>query len=220
MEMDLNDGLFSQNCRCGYVLKPKFLRGWERFDPENPRGLEGYMPLRLSIQVRGTPRGLEGYMPLRLSIQIISGQQLPKVNIKEGSIIDPLVRVEIHGVPMDQAKQETKYIDNNGFNPVWYETLQFTVHVPELALVRFVVEDYDKTSKNDFVGQYTLPFMSIQQGKQPAGAASIQSDLFDHFPVYNSFWTGVVQSDTCNWMGTDGLNGLLSFITFLMSRPI
>ncbi|XP_033870005.1 1-phosphatidylinositol 4,5-bisphosphate phosphodiesterase delta-4 [Acipenser ruthenus] len=145
MEMDLNDGLFSQNCRCGYVLKPKFLRGWERFDPENPRGLEGYMPLRLSIQ-------------------IISGQQLPKVNIKEGSIIDPLVRVEIHGVPMDQAKQETKYIDNNGFNPVWYETLQFTVHVPELALVRFVVEDYDKTSKNDFVGQYTLPFMSIQQG--------------------------------------------------------
>ncbi|MGH0122349.1 UNVERIFIED_CONTAM: hypothetical protein FKN15_007949 [Acipenser sinensis] len=149
MEMDLNDGLFSQNCRCGYVLKPKFLRGWERFDPENPRGLEGYMPLRLSIQ-------------------IISGQQLPKVNIKEGSIIDPLVRMEIHGVPMDQAKQETKYIDNNGFNPVWYETLQFTVHVPELALVRFVVEDYDKTSKNDFVGQYTLPFMSIQQASGQA----------------------------------------------------
>lgn len=48
------------------------------------------------------------------SFQVISGQQLPKVNIKEGSIIDPLVRVEIHGVPLDQAKQETRYIDNNG----------------------------------------------------------------------------------------------------------
>ncbi|XP_043078265.1 1-phosphatidylinositol 4,5-bisphosphate phosphodiesterase delta-4 [Puntigrus tetrazona] len=145
VEMDLNDGLFSQNRRCGYVLKPTFMRNIDvRFDPENPQN--------------------EGYKPLSLSIQVISGQQLPKVNIKEGSIIDPLVRVEIHGVPLDQAKQETRYIDNNGFNPVWYDTLQFTIHVPELALVRFVVEDYDKTSKNDFVGQFTLPFTCIQPG--------------------------------------------------------
>lgn len=47
-------------------------------------------------------------------VQVISGQQLPKVNLKEGSIIDPLVRVEIHGVPQDQAKQETRHIENNG----------------------------------------------------------------------------------------------------------
>lgn len=47
-------------------------------------------------------------------LQVISGQQLPKVNIKKDSIVDPLVRVEIHGVPKDQAKQETRYIDNNG----------------------------------------------------------------------------------------------------------
>lgn len=46
--------------------------------------------------------------------QVISGQQLPKVNIKEDSIVDPLVRVEIHGVPTDQSKQETRYIENNG----------------------------------------------------------------------------------------------------------
>lgn len=47
-------------------------------------------------------------------IKVISGQQLPKVNIKEDSIVDPLVRVEIHGVLMDQAKQETRHIENNG----------------------------------------------------------------------------------------------------------
>lgn len=46
--------------------------------------------------------------------KVISGQQLPKVNIKEDSIVDPLVRVEVHGVPMDQAKQETRHIENNG----------------------------------------------------------------------------------------------------------
>ncbi|XP_018590957.1 1-phosphatidylinositol 4,5-bisphosphate phosphodiesterase delta-4 [Scleropages formosus] len=146
VEMDLNDGLFSHNGRCGYVLKPEFMRSCQRkFEPDNPQDREGYRPVNLSIQA-------------------ISGQQLPKVNIKEDSIVDPLVRVEIHGVPADQAKQETRYIDNNGFNPIWYETLQFTVHVPQLALVRFVVEDYDKTSKNDFVGQYTLPLSCIQQG--------------------------------------------------------
>lgn len=53
----------------------------------------------------------------------------------------------------------------SGFNPVWYDTLRFTIHAPELALVRFVVEDYDKAARNDFVGQYTLPFSCIQQGK-------------------------------------------------------
>uniref|UniRef100_A0AAZ1WYY0 Phosphoinositide phospholipase C n=1 Tax=Oreochromis aureus TaxID=47969 RepID=A0AAZ1WYY0_OREAU len=111
--MDVNDGLFSQNGCCGYVLKPMM--------------------------------------------------SLP-LNIKEDSIVDPLVRVEVHGVPMDQAKQETRYIENNGFNPMWYDTLHFTIHTPELAMVRFVVEDYDKTSKNDFVGQYTLPLSCMQQG--------------------------------------------------------
>lgn len=55
--------------------------------------------------------------------QVISGQQLPKVNIKEDSIVDPLVRVEIHGVPIDQAKQETRYIENNGTKDFFPRTL-------------------------------------------------------------------------------------------------
>ncbi|KAG8125266.1 hypothetical protein E2320_020586 [Naja naja] len=129
-EMDLYDGFFSQNGHCGYVLKPSFMRDRETaFSPEDP-------------QSRG-----EGN-PLSLMVKIISGQQLPKIpNSKEGSIVDPFVRVEIHGIPSDSAKQETKYIDNN-----------------ELALLRFVVEDYDKTSRNDFVGQYTLPLTSVKEG--------------------------------------------------------
>nr|XP_046259318.1 1-phosphatidylinositol 4,5-bisphosphate phosphodiesterase delta-4 [Scatophagus argus]XP_046259319.1 1-phosphatidylinositol 4,5-bisphosphate phosphodiesterase delta-4 [Scatophagus argus] len=146
LEMDLNDGLFRQNGCCGYVLKPDFMRdGSTQFSPEKPEERQGYKPLRLSIQV-------------------ISGQQLPKVNQKEGSIVDPLVRVEIYGAPQDQTKEETSHINNNGFNPVWNETLNFVIHAPELALVRFVVEDYDKASRNDFIGQFTLPFMSIQAG--------------------------------------------------------
>ncbi|XP_070693884.1 1-phosphatidylinositol 4,5-bisphosphate phosphodiesterase delta-4 [Pempheris klunzingeri] len=146
LEMDLNDGVFLQNGRCGFVLKPDFMRdGNSQFSPEKPEERQGYKPLRLSIQV-------------------ISGQQLPKVNQKEGSIVDPLVRLEIYGLPQDQAKEETSHINNNGFNPVWNETLNFVIHTPELALVRFVVEDHDKASRNDFIGQFTLPFTCIQTG--------------------------------------------------------
>ncbi|NXQ21872.1 PLCD4 phosphodiesterase, partial [Peucedramus taeniatus] len=172
MEMDLCDGLFSQNGCCGYVLKPPFMRDKESlFNPSDPSSREGPGPITLTIQV-------------------ISGQQLPKVaNSKEGAIIDPLVRVEIYGVPADQAHQETKYIENNGFNPRWDETLQFQLHVPELALIRFVVEDYDKTSRNDFVGQFTLAFANIKPGYRHIhllskdGTGIPPSSLFVHIRI-------------------------------------
>ncbi|NXQ39370.1 PLCD4 phosphodiesterase, partial [Catharus fuscescens] len=172
MEMDLCDGLFSQNGCCGYVLKPSFMRDKETlFNPNDPSSREGPGPITLTIQV-------------------ISGQQLPKVaNSKEGAIIDPLVRVEVYGVPADQAHQETKYIENNGFNPRWDETLQFQLHVPELALIRFVVEDYDKTSRNDFVGQFTLAFANIKPGYRHIhllskdGTSIPPSSLFVHIRI-------------------------------------
>lgn len=47
--------------------------------------------------------------------KVISAQQLPKINKdKHKSIVDPLVRVEIYGVPEDIATKETHYILNNG----------------------------------------------------------------------------------------------------------
>lgn len=51
MEMDLNDGLFSQNNRSGFVLKPEILcRTDLRFDPERPISRHDYSPLSLTIQ--------------------------------------------------------------------------------------------------------------------------------------------------------------------------
>lgn len=47
--------------------------------------------------------------------KVISAQQLPKLNKdKQSSIVDPLVRVEIYGVPADNAIKATHHIDNNG----------------------------------------------------------------------------------------------------------
>lgn len=46
--------------------------------------------------------------------QVISAQQLPKVNERKYSIVDPLVQVQIYGVPADTTMKQTQYIDNNG----------------------------------------------------------------------------------------------------------
>ncbi|KAM5324813.1 1-phosphatidylinositol 4,5-bisphosphate phosphodiesterase delta-4 [Glossophaga mutica] len=145
LEMDIYDGLFRQNGGCGYVLKPDFLRDTQSsFHPERP---------------------ISPFKAQTLLIQVISGQQLPKEDkTKEGSIVDPLVRVEIFGIRPDAARQETSHVENNGFNPYWGQTLCFRVLVPELALLRFVVMDYNWKSRNDFVGQYTLPWTCMQQG--------------------------------------------------------
>ncbi|XP_063107811.1 1-phosphatidylinositol 4,5-bisphosphate phosphodiesterase delta-3 isoform X6 [Cavia porcellus] len=147
-EMDLNAGRFLVNGRCGYILKPSCLRQPDTmFDPRCP----------------GPPS-------TTLTVQVLTAQQLPKLNAeKPSSIVDPLVRVEIHGVPADCARKETSYVLNNGFNPHWGQTLQFQLRAPDLALVRFVVEDYDMASPNDFVGQFTLPFSSLKQGGQVGG---------------------------------------------------
>lgn len=62
VEMDLNDGLFSQNARCGYVLKPRIMRHVEsRFDPEHPQNRVGYTTLTLTIQVQLSFRLREFY---------------------------------------------------------------------------------------------------------------------------------------------------------------
>ncbi|XP_055513102.1 LOW QUALITY PROTEIN: 1-phosphatidylinositol 4,5-bisphosphate phosphodiesterase delta-3-like [Leucoraja erinacea] len=147
MEMDLNKGKFRQNGRSGYILKPSFMRNKSNlFDPARPRNGAGLNKTQLIIDV-------------------ITAQQLPKVNKdKKNSIVDPLVRVEVHGVPEDNATKRTRYIENNGFNPVWNEVLKFTISVPEQALIRIVVEDYDSSSSNDFIGQFTLPFTSVKEG--------------------------------------------------------
>lgn len=50
---------------------------------------------------------------------------------------------------------------------MWEETLVFTVHMPEIALVRFLVWDHDPIGR-DFIGQRTLAFSSMMPGVQGA----------------------------------------------------
>ncbi|XP_070701723.1 1-phosphatidylinositol 4,5-bisphosphate phosphodiesterase delta-1-like isoform X2 [Pempheris klunzingeri] len=173
-EMDVNQGRFVVNGKSGYILKPAYMRdAATEFDP--------------ITLTRG-----DWLKHKTLHIMVISAQQLPKVNKKKSSIVDPLVKVQVFGVPADVAEKETGPVENNGFNPMWNENFQFDVYVPELALVRFAIEDYDATSDNEFVGQYTLPFHSLKMGYRHVPLLSKNGDvlpsagLFVHIMVLDA----------------------------------
>uniref|UniRef100_A0A8C5L7W5 Phospholipase C, eta 2 n=1 Tax=Jaculus jaculus TaxID=51337 RepID=A0A8C5L7W5_JACJA len=98
------------------------------------------------------------------SIQEVSeGRQSEIFQRYPDSSIDPFVEVEVIGLPVDCSKEQTRVVDDNGFNPMWEETLVFTVHMPEIALVRFLVWDHDPIGR-DFIGQRTLAFSSMMPG--------------------------------------------------------
>uniref|UniRef100_A0AC35U528 Phosphoinositide phospholipase C n=1 Tax=Rhabditophanes sp. KR3021 TaxID=114890 RepID=A0AC35U528_9BILA len=139
--MDLSHGLFRINGACGYVLKPKFL-----LDGNDPRVDEVSKDIKTVMHV-----------------VIISGQYLPKVE-PGNDIVDPYVSIEIHGLLQDKSKQKTRAIKNNGFNPYWNQELVFPLTCPELSIMRIVVKDFDTTSTNDFVGEFTIPVSSIRPG--------------------------------------------------------
>ncbi|XP_035190396.1 1-phosphatidylinositol 4,5-bisphosphate phosphodiesterase eta-1 isoform X2 [Oxyura jamaicensis] len=165
--MQLNEAKFRVNGNCGYVLKPQQMcKG--TFNPYSAD------PLPASPKKQ-------------LILKIISGQQLPKPPDSmlgdRGEIIDPFVEVEIIGLPVDCCKDQTRVVDDNGFNPVWEETLTFTIHMPEIALVRFLVWDHDPIGR-DFVGQRTVAFSSLVPGYRHVYLEGLtEASIFVHITI-------------------------------------
>ncbi|XP_027144255.1 1-phosphatidylinositol 4,5-bisphosphate phosphodiesterase eta-2a isoform X1 [Larimichthys crocea] len=165
--LQLNRAKFYSNGNCGYILKPACMCEGA-FNPN----LEDPLP---------------GQMKKQLVLKIISGQQLPKPKDSmlgdRGEIIDPFVEVEIIGLPVDCCKEQTRVVDDNGFNPMWEETLVFTVHMPELALVRFLVWDHDPIGQ-DFIGQRTIAFNSMMTGYRHVYLEGMEeASIFVHVAV-------------------------------------
>nr|XP_015192631.1 PREDICTED: 1-phosphatidylinositol 4,5-bisphosphate phosphodiesterase eta-2 isoform X2 [Lepisosteus oculatus] len=165
--LQLNRAKFYSNGNCGYILKPKCMCEGA-FNPM----LEDPLP---------------GLMKKQLVLRVISGQQLPKPKDSmlgdRGEIIDPFVEVEIIGLPADCCKEQTRVVDDNGFNPMWEETLVFTLHMPEIALVRFLVWDHDPIGR-DFIGQRTIAFNSIMPGYRHVYLEGMEeASIFVHVAV-------------------------------------
>uniref|UniRef100_A0A8D2JEF1 Phosphoinositide phospholipase C n=1 Tax=Varanus komodoensis TaxID=61221 RepID=A0A8D2JEF1_VARKO len=167
--LQLNRAKFSANGNCGYVLKPRCMcQGIFNPNSEDP---------------------LLGQMKKQLVLRIISGQQLPKPRDSmlgdRGEIIDPFVEVEIIGLPVDCCKEQTRVVDDNGFNPMWEETLVFTICMPEIVLVRFLVWDHDPIGR-DFIGQRTIAFPSIMPGYRHVYLEGMEeASIFVHVAMHD-----------------------------------
>ncbi|XP_078306190.1 1-phosphatidylinositol 4,5-bisphosphate phosphodiesterase zeta-1 isoform X4 [Panthera onca] len=168
LPMDLQNGKFLDNGGSGYILKPHFLRDIKtQFNPNKPPNQSD---------------------PVTLTIRLISGIQLPPSNHSSSNKADALVILELFGVPNDQTKQQTRVIKRNAFSPRWNETFTFIIQVPELALMRFVVESQGLITGNEFLGQYTLPVLSMNKGYRRVPLFSRMGESLEPASLFIYVW--------------------------------
>ncbi|XP_042209037.1 1-phosphatidylinositol 4,5-bisphosphate phosphodiesterase delta-4-like isoform X3 [Homarus americanus] len=160
-----NDAVFSTNGKCGYVLKPDILLK-----------KEPYSPTELSDRYTKIVR-----------VTVLSGQHLPN-SVKKGDIVDPYVQVKVRGHPLDKQKQRSKVVKNNGFNPVWNETLELSIKVPQVSLVYFSLRD-ESLARDPVLGLCCIPFRSISTGyrfvhfTEMGGKSLAPAALFVHIDI-------------------------------------
>uniref|UniRef100_A0A8C9ZIY8 Phosphoinositide phospholipase C n=1 Tax=Sander lucioperca TaxID=283035 RepID=A0A8C9ZIY8_SANLU len=165
--LDLHRGRFSQNGGCGYVLRPAVMRDEVSYFSAHTQGC-----------VPGVPAQT-------LRIKVISAHNLPKPlgSGSKGEVIDPYVVLELHGVPADCAEQRTRTAAQNQDDPLFDETFEFQVNMPELALLRFVVLDDDYIG-DDFIGQYSVAFECLQPGYRNVPLLGMTGDPLPHTSLF------------------------------------
>ncbi|KAI1297248.1 1-phosphatidylinositol 4,5-bisphosphate phosphodiesterase gamma-1 [Halotydeus destructor] len=141
--MQLNQGKFRQNANCGYILRPDFMFH-DDYDANN----------------RNSAIGVEA---ITLSIKVIGARHLTKSSTWKG-VLSPFVEIEIAGADYDCSKTKTNTVRDNGLNPCWLEDVNFTVHNPDLALIRFVVNDEDMFGDVQLLGQACYPVKCLRPG--------------------------------------------------------
>ncbi|KAL9995018.1 putative phosphoinositide phospholipase C [Helianthus debilis subsp. tardiflorus] len=138
-------GMFKANGGCGYVKKPDILINNESiFDP------------RVQLPYK---------MVLKVTVYMGEGwyYDFSHTHFDAYSPPDFYTRVGIAGVPADTIMKRTKAIEDNWI-PAWNEDFEFQLTVPELALLRIEVHEYDMSEKDDFGGQACLPISELRQG--------------------------------------------------------
>ena len=68
------------------------------------------------------------------------------------------------GIPRDCCKYKTKMVSRNSLNPIWEETFELELRLPELAFLRFSVLD---VGSNCVTAQRTVPARRYECTKLP-----------------------------------------------------
>ena len=106
-----------------------------------------------------------------MTVHLISGQHLPNASEREArEIIEPYVKINLNGHPLDQKEWESSVIHKNGFNPIWDEKVDFTVAMEDLAILEFkvmnkvVVGNVDIENLDDHLGSYAIAVPMMKEG--------------------------------------------------------
>ncbi|CAA0834407.1 Phosphoinositide phospholipase C 6 [Striga hermonthica] len=141
-------GLFRSNGECGYIKKPDVLmeknRSNEPFDPSLP------WPVRKTLKV---------------IVYMGDGWRMDFSHTHFDTFSPPdfYTKIYILGVPADDAKRKTRVIEDD-WTPYWDQEFKFPLRIPELALLRIEVREYDRSDKDDFGGQTCLPVSELRPG--------------------------------------------------------
>ncbi|XP_068315296.1 phosphoinositide phospholipase C 2-like [Pyrus communis] len=144
----LMQGMFRANGGCGYVKKPDFLL---KSGPHN----EVFDP-KYDLPVKQT-----------LKVKVYMGEgwyyDFKHTHFDAYSPPDFYARVGIAGVAADSVMKKTKTLEDDWI-PAWNEEFEFPLTVPELAVLRIEVHEYDMSEKDDFGGQTCLPVSELRRG--------------------------------------------------------
>ncbi|CAM0907453.1 unnamed protein product [Alopecurus aequalis] len=165
----LMHGFYKANGGCGYVKKPDFLMQTEPeiFDPKKPQ------PVKKTLKVK---------------VYMGDGWRMDfkQTHFDQYSPPDFYARVGIAGVPADSVMKKTKAIEDN-WVPVWGEEFSFDLTVPELALLRVEVHEYDMSEKDDFAGQTVLPISELQPGIRAVALSDRKGNKYPHVKLLMRF---------------------------------
>jgi len=134
--MQLNQGKFRMNGRCGYILRPEFM-----FQDEDALMM---CPMETVV----------------ISIVVVGARHLSKSG---RGIVSPFVEIEVIGGNTSETRK-TKTIPDNGLSPYWNESFELEVVCPDLVMIRFVVQDEDMFGDPNFIGQASYPLKCLRQG--------------------------------------------------------
>uniref|UniRef100_A0A915DNI2 C2 domain-containing protein n=1 Tax=Ditylenchus dipsaci TaxID=166011 RepID=A0A915DNI2_9BILA len=97
----------------------------------------------------------------KLSVTIVECRNLPAMD--RNGMSDPYMKITV--LPERKPKFETK-IKRNNLNPVYNETFLFNIPFAELArkTLQIVAYDFDRLSKDDRIGQISIPFNTVDLG--------------------------------------------------------
>ena len=93
----------------------------------------------------------------------------------------------IAGVPRDHSGMKKTRAIEDDWAPAWNEEFEFPLTVPELALLRVEVWEYDTSGNNDFGGQTCLPIPELKSGIRAVPLYNRKGDKYKNVRLLMSF---------------------------------